>query len=254
MASSISESTTHDAIRPPAGNLTSDRHCRMAFPTPCSHPAPCGTPCELTLGPERHAVLELGSLARVAVLAVPGSRGPFREQAEELFAQLLCLAYSGELAAALAYRGHSRSVRSVEEQARIQQIENEEWQHRSLLREMLKQVGSAPNRFREFRAWCIGHLLSMFCHCCGGFLPMYAAGKLESRNIREYEIAARLAFLAGYSEFVECLLTMAEVEWAHEDYFRSRVIRHCFVRFLPLWQRPLPKEHIRSSFMQEYFV
>ncbi len=48
-------------------------------------------PCELHLGPERHAVLELGSLARLAVMAVPGRRGSFREQAEDLFAQVLCL-------------------------------------------------------------------------------------------------------------------------------------------------------------------
>lgn len=48
-------------------------------------------PCELNLGPERHAVLELGSLARLVVLVVPGNRGSFRQQADELFAQLLCL-------------------------------------------------------------------------------------------------------------------------------------------------------------------
>ncbi len=48
-------------------------------------------PCELNLGPERHAVLELGNLARLAVMIVPASRGSFRQQAEELFAQLLCL-------------------------------------------------------------------------------------------------------------------------------------------------------------------
>ena len=66
----------------------------MTLPTPCSHPSSCGLPCELTLGPERHAVLELGSLARLAVLVVPGSRGSFRQQAEELFAQLLCIVCS----------------------------------------------------------------------------------------------------------------------------------------------------------------
>ncbi|MBI2949390.1 MAG: dioxygenase [Verrucomicrobia bacterium] len=63
----------------------------MTFPTPCRHPAPCGIRCELNLGPERHAVLELGSLAQFAVLGVPGIRGSFRLQAEELFAQLFCL-------------------------------------------------------------------------------------------------------------------------------------------------------------------
>lgn len=63
----------------------------MTFPTPCSYPAPCRQPCDLNLGPERHAILELGKLARFAVLILPGRRGSFRLQAEDLFAQLVCL-------------------------------------------------------------------------------------------------------------------------------------------------------------------
>lgn len=70
----------------PAGNA-----CRISLPTPCRHPAPCGLPCELKLGPERHAVLQLGSLARLAIMAVPGSRGSFRDQALELSAQMRCI-------------------------------------------------------------------------------------------------------------------------------------------------------------------
>jgi len=65
--------------------------CRLILPTPCRHPAPCGIPCELKLGPERHARVELGSLARLAIMAVPGTRGSFQEQAEDLFAQIRCL-------------------------------------------------------------------------------------------------------------------------------------------------------------------
>src|ERR1043166_101719 len=90
-ASSICESTPRAANHPSVGNLGPEHGCRMTLPIPCRHPAPCGMLCELNLGPERHAVLELGSLARLAVLIVPGSRGRFREQAEELFAQLLCI-------------------------------------------------------------------------------------------------------------------------------------------------------------------
>jgi enamine deaminase RidA (YjgF/YER057c/UK114 family) len=48
-------------------------------------------PCGLTLGPERHALLDLGALARLAVMLVPSGRGTFRQQAEELFAQLVCI-------------------------------------------------------------------------------------------------------------------------------------------------------------------
>lgn len=65
--------------------------CRLTWPTPCGTPAPCGLPCELHLGPERHAVLELGNLARVAVMALPGRRGSFRREADDLFAQVTCI-------------------------------------------------------------------------------------------------------------------------------------------------------------------
>jgi enamine deaminase RidA (YjgF/YER057c/UK114 family) len=80
----------------PPGNLTerilrASRPIRLSHPTPCGVPAPCGSRCELKLGPERHAVLDLGSLTRLAVIAVPGSRGTFRQQAQELFAQVRCL-------------------------------------------------------------------------------------------------------------------------------------------------------------------
>jgi hypothetical protein len=80
---------------------------------------------------------------------------------------------------------------------------------------------------------------------------MYGAGRLESRNIVEYETAARRARDCGREDFVDCLLTMAEVEWEHENYFRSRVLLHPLGRRLPLWPVPPPKEAIRRSFEQE---
>jgi enamine deaminase RidA (YjgF/YER057c/UK114 family) len=48
-------------------------------------------PCDLHLGPERHAILELGDLARLAVIALPGRRGSFRLEASDVFAQLACI-------------------------------------------------------------------------------------------------------------------------------------------------------------------
>jgi rubrerythrin len=161
---------------------------------------------------------------------------------------LLQLAYSAELAAAYAYRGHWHSVSDPEERARILQIENEEWHHRNLVGEMLSKLGAQPSRQREVRSWLIGKLLGFGCHLMGWFAPMYGAGRLESRNIREYETAARYALDCGHEEFVDCLLTMAEVEWEHEYYFRSRVLLHSVGRRLKLWPAPPPKETIRSSF------
>jgi rubrerythrin len=164
---------------------------------------------------------------------------------------LLQLAYSGELAAAYAYRGHWKSVRNSDQQTAIQNIENDEWRHRKLVGEMLVSLESGPSRRRETRANLIGRTLGFLCSVTGWLAPMYGAGRLESRNIREYETAARYARECGRSDLIECLLEMAEVEWDHEHYFRARVQEHFAGRRLPLWVQPPAKEMIRVSFERE---
>jgi rubrerythrin len=161
---------------------------------------------------------------------------------------LLQLAYSGERAAGYAYRGHWHSVSDADERSRIESIENEEWRHRRLVGDILRELGAGPNGWREVKSLVIGRVLGVLCHLSGWMAPMYGAGKLESRNIREYETAARHAWLCGRTEFVECLLAMAEVEWEHEHYFRNRVLSRRVGRFLPMWPAPPPKENIRTSF------
>ena len=155
-------------------------------------------------------------------------------------------AYSGELAAGFAYAGHWRSVRKVEERERIKAIEAEEWHHRELVGGMLKTLGAGPSRSREFIFRLIGRTLGPLCSWSGWLAPMYGAGFLESHNIVEYEVAARLAEESGHPEFVDCLLEMAEVEWEHELYFRERVLSHPLARFLPVWRTPPPKSEIRK--------
>jgi rubrerythrin len=164
---------------------------------------------------------------------------------------ILQLAYSGERAAAYAYRGHWHSVRDSAERTRIQAIENEEWHHRELVGGMLRDLRFRPDSRREARATLIGRVLQALCHVSGWLAPMYGAGKLESRNIKEYEDAARFAWGCGHAEFVDCLLAMAEVEWEHEQYFRAKVLSHSLSKLLPIWPLPPPKEHIRASFSQE---
>ena len=165
--------------------------------------------------------------------------------------EILRLAYSGELAAAYAYRGHWRSIKDEATKARIREIEEEEWHHRHLVGRMLERVGSRPSRIRECRATIIGRTLGILCQLAGWLLPMYGAGKLESRNIREYETAARYASRSGHAEFVDCLLDMAEVEWEHERYFRECVERHRWAPRFRLWPSPAPKEAIRKTFESE---
>ena len=164
---------------------------------------------------------------------------------------ILQLAYSGELAAAHAYSGHWHSVSDNNERMRIEQIEKEEWHHRELIGEMLRGLEAQPSKLRETRAWLIGRMLGLLCHITGWLIPMYGAGRLESGNIREYEMAARYAKAAGHDYLVDCLLTMAEVEWDHEKYFRSCVLLHFIGRRLPLWPEPPPKETIRTTFLRD---
>ena len=160
---------------------------------------------------------------------------------------ILRLAYSGELAAGYAYRGHWHSLSDSQERARVRTIEEEEWHHRELVGEMLQALGAEPDKRRELRANIVGRVLGFLCHLSGWFAPMYGAGKLESKNIVEYETAARYARDCGRTEFIDCLLTMAEVEWEHEAYFRSCVSRHWLGKRLSIWPKPPAKENIRES-------
>jgi rubrerythrin len=159
---------------------------------------------------------------------------------------VLRLAYSGERAAGYAYRGHWRSVRDADERLRIRTIEDEEWHHRELVGGMLRRLGAAPSRTRELRALVIGRTLGFLCHVAGWLLPMYGAGRLERKNVGEYEAAARFARLSGNEDLVDCLLTMAEVEWDHEAYFRGRVETSALGRRF-LWPPLPPRAAIRGG-------
>lgn len=116
---------------------------------------------------------------------------------------------------------------------------------------MLRELGETPRVVREARARLIGRTLGVLCHLAGWLAPMNGAGKLESRNVREYEAAARHAWASGQREWVDCLLTMAEVEWEHEAFFRARVLSHRFGRRVRIWAAPPPKETIRQSFERD---
>src|SRR3954449_12027904 len=105
----------------------------------------------------------------------------------------LRIAYSAELGAGYAYRGHWHSVRDPGEREHIQQIEAEEWHHRELVGGLLRQLGGKPSRIRKAIFWCIGRAIGAFCRVGGWFAPMYCAGRLERGNIVEYEDAAIFA-------------------------------------------------------------
>jgi demethoxyubiquinone hydroxylase (CLK1/Coq7/Cat5 family) len=151
---------------------------------------------------------------------------------------LLRMAHAAERAAALAYRGHARSLRSPEQRQAVGRIEREEWIHRERLGVMLEMLGHRPQVWREWLLHGIGRILGLLCHCSGWYLPMYGAGAIESRNIHEYEEAARLAALAGYAEMAAELTAMADCEREHEAFFRAQAGSHVLSRIIPLWPMP----------------
>lgn len=145
--------------------------------------------------------------------------------------QILQKAYSGELAAALAYRGHWRSLNDQVERVAIQRIEQDEWRHRERVGAMLESLGATPKRAREAKSRLIGRSIGLACHMLGRFFPMYFAGRLESGNVVEYQVAASYASALELTEFQNDLLVMAAVEEEHEMFFLSVVSGH---RLLPL--------------------
>jgi rubrerythrin len=163
---------------------------------------------------------------------------------------ILQLAYSGERAAARAYQGHARSLRDPEQKRHIGEIEREEWAHRKRVGEMLAELGAEPRAGRDRWMALVGALIAFLCFVGGWYIPMYGAGRIERRNIVEYEDAARLARACGRDDFADELLTMAEVEWDHERYFHDLVRGHWLHR-LGSWPSPPPREHIRASFAAE---
>jgi demethoxyubiquinone hydroxylase (CLK1/Coq7/Cat5 family) len=148
--------------------------------------------------------------------------------------RILQAAYSGELAAAYAYRGHWKSLHDPTEQEGVQRIEQEEWAHRAKVGHILSELKSGPSRLREIRMSAIGRTVGMLCHLTGWFMPMYFAGRLEGRNVCEYDEAARHARSLGLNHFESELRVMAAVEREHEVFFMRTIATH---RLLPLMRK-----------------
>lgn len=171
---------------------------------------------------------------------------------------LLQNAHAGEKAAAYAYNGHQRSLKKYQEIVDLKKIENEEWDHRKRLYAMLGELGSRPRLGRELAMSLVGKTISFLCILggylnvmnFGWFMSMYGAGKLESGNIAEYEVAAQMALAAGYPQFVPSLLDMAEIEWDHELYFRTKSLESKWAKWIRLWPQPSPRGVIQQNYLR----
>ena len=137
------------------------------------------------------------------------------------FIRALQIIHAGEVAAALAYRGHALAASDPETTRGIARIEQEEWDHRSALLEMLQHLGAGPDRRRERHKRWLGTALSFLCAWVGEWLPARIAGLLERKGAREYRAAAQHAAAAGEHAMVDPLMRLADVEDAHGAYFEA---------------------------------
>ncbi len=143
-------------------------------------------------------------------------------------------AYSGEIAAAFAYRGHWKSLKESAEKTHIKKIEAEEWAHRENVGKWLEKLNAKPKKSREVIFWTIGRTLGLTCFVSGWFLPMYFAGRLENGNVKEYEVAAQFAKELEMPECYDEMMEMSLTEQEHEDFFSRIVADH---RLLPVTKR-----------------
>ena len=141
----------------------------------------------------------------------------------------LHMAYSGEKAAGYAYNAHWRSLKNRQQKQQIQKIESEEWAHREIVGRMLYHLGAKPQKWREIMMAMIGRTVGFSCYFIGWFLPMYFAGRLESANIKEYEVAAYHAERLDLIDFAKELMRLSDVEKEHELFFRQMVSAHPFL-------------------------
>lgn len=157
--------------------------------------------------------------------------------------QQLQAAYSGELAAAYAYRGHWRCLtkpREREQRDAVRRIEEAEWHHRRLVGELLLELDARPSRRRELVMGSVGRVAGAMCHVSGWLLPMLIAGRLEAMNVSQYDTAARAAAEQGLVDWVPVLEEMTAEEFRHEAFFAACARTHRLARLSRLFGWRLP--------------
>lgn len=148
--------------------------------------------------------------------------------------KLLKTAYSAERAASFAYIGHAGSLKDPEERKAVQQIEQDEWDHRRHVLAIMQQYEIPVSRYLETKYWIIGRVIGFSCYFIGRFMPYFFAGKLESGNVCEYFVMMHYFHELGITEHDEVLYEMGIKEKEHEVHFME-VIKDA--RWLPLFER-----------------
>lgn len=133
--------------------------------------------------------------------------------------KMLRKAHSGELAAYYAYKGHWQSVSDPLQRKKIQKIQEEELEHRKIVYNMLKRLGSKPSFTRDTTFVVCGHVLGFLCKYTGWFLPMKVALLIEEIGVVSYWDMLDCSLMEGHPELTMTFLAMARTEEEHKKYF-----------------------------------
>ena len=147
---------------------------------------------------------------------------------------LLQMAYSAEKAAAFAYIGHAGAVKNTDEKRAIKQIEDDEWNHRKEVLQLMQQYDVPVSKYYEVRFHVIGKLISASCYVIGWFMPFYFAGRLESGNVCEYFRMKQYFNSLGITEHDQLLYDMGMKEKEHEVYFLAQIKNN---KLLPFFEK-----------------
>jgi len=151
-----------------------------------------------------------------------------------VLAKSLQTAYSAEKAASFAYIGHAGSLKNSSEIAVVNEIENDEWEHRRNVLEIMHEYEVPVSKFYEIKYHLIGKFIGYSCYLIGRFMPYFFAGKLESGNVCEYFVMIRYFHSIGITKHDEILYEMGMKEKEHEVYFLKTIQN---AKWLPFFER-----------------
>ena len=143
-------------------------------------------------------------------------------------------AYSAERAACFAYIGHAGSLRNETEKLAIKRIEDDEWDHRRHVLEIMREYDIPVSKYYELKYYLIGKLIGYSCYLIGRFMPYFFAGKLESGNVCEYIVMIKHFHSLGIRKHDEILYEMGVREKEHEIHFLDVIKEE---KWLPWFER-----------------
>lgn len=131
----------------------------------------------------------------------------------------LRVAYSTEIGAVTAYRGHAAATRDPVVASLIRSIEQDERHHRVEVGKLLERFDAQPFVWLDLLYTLIGTVVGFGCHFWGPWASAFGAAQFEFGGVGDYRRAARAARAIGNPELAAQLETYQAQEAAHRAFF-----------------------------------